>query len=50
MRRADEMLGEVYEKAGASERYSCHCYPDPHKLDLEIQEDAFGWFDRWLKR
>jgi len=49
MRRADEMLREVYEKAGAAERYSCHFYPGPHKLDLKMQEDAFGWFDRWLK-
>jgi hypothetical protein len=49
MRRADEMLREVYEKAGAAERYSCHFYPGPHKLDLKMQEDAFGWFDRWLR-
>jgi dienelactone hydrolase len=50
MHRADDILREVYEKAGAPERYGCRFYPGPHKFDGQMQEDAFAWFDRWLKR
>jgi dienelactone hydrolase len=49
MQRADEILREVYEKAGAADRYSCSFYPGVHKFDLEMQAEAFDWFDRWLK-
>jgi hypothetical protein len=33
---------------GAADRYSGRFYPGPHKFDLQMQEDAFAWFDRWL--
>ena len=49
MERADRILGEVYKKAGAAERYQAKFYDGPHKFDLEMQKDAFAWFDRWLK-
>ena len=49
MDRADRMLREIYEKADAADRYSCTFYPGPHKFDLEMQTDAFDWFDSWLK-
>jgi dienelactone hydrolase len=49
MERADQILREVYAKAGAEERYRCNFYPGPHKFDLEMQAAAFDWFDRWLK-
>jgi len=48
MRRADGILREVYEKAGAADRYRCSFYPGPHKFDAAMQEEAFAWFDRWL--
>ena len=48
MERADSILQEVYAKAGAEERYRSGFYPGPHKLDLEMQDAAFDWFDRWL--
>ena len=48
MRRADEILREVYAKAGASERYRCSFYPGPHKFDRAMQEEAFAWFERWM--
>jgi len=50
MRRAAAILAAVYRKAGAGERYRCSFYPGPHKLDAPMQEEAFAWFDRWLKR
>lgn len=49
MERADRILAEVFEKAGAADRYKCSFHPGPHKFDLEMQEEAFAWFDRWLK-
>jgi dienelactone hydrolase len=49
MERADRLLHDVYQKAGADDRYRCTFYPGPHKFDLEMQAEAFDWFDRWLK-
>jgi len=49
MERADGILREVFEKAGAADRYRCSYYPGEHKFDAEMQEEAFDWFDRWLK-
>ena len=49
MRRADAILGEVYTKAGAADRYKCSFYPGPHKFDRPMQAEAFAWFERWLK-
>jgi len=49
MKRADTIVKEVYTKAGSAERYKCSFYPGPHKFDKKMQEEAFVWFDRWLK-
>jgi dienelactone hydrolase len=48
MKRADVILREVFEKAGAGDRYRCSFYPGPHKFDRAMQAEAFEWFDRWL--
>jgi dienelactone hydrolase len=49
MERADRILHDVYQKAGAGDRYRMKFYPGPHKFDREMQGEAFQWFDRWLK-
>ncbi len=49
MERASRMLQEVYEKAGAADRFRYSFYPGPHKFDLAMQAEAFAWFDLWLK-
>jgi dienelactone hydrolase len=49
MRRADSILGTVFSKAGAADRYRCAFYPGPHKFDRAMQDEAFGWLERWLK-
>jgi len=49
MKRADSILREVYDKAGAGSKYKCSFYPGPHKFDAAMQKEAFDWFDRWLK-
>ena len=48
MKRADQILSEVYQKANASDHYKCSYYPGPHKFDAKMQAEAFEWFDRWL--
>lgn len=50
MRKADEILKELYKKSNASEMYAGKFYGGPHKFDAEMQSDAFDWFDRWLKK
>lgn len=49
MKNADAILREVYQKAKADDRYACSFYPGPHKFDKAMQQEAFAWFDRWLK-
>lgn len=49
MRRADKILNDIYQKAGAADHYKCNYYPGPHKFDKQMQADAFDWFDKWLK-
>lgn len=49
MKRADEILAAVFDKAGAGDRYSGRFYSGDHKFDTEMQKDAFNWFDQWLK-
>jgi dienelactone hydrolase len=50
MERANQILGEIYTKANAPERYRCSFYPGGHKFDGPMQAEAFAWFDQWLKR
>ncbi len=49
MKRADEILRQVFEKAGGLGNYRCSFHPGPHKFDVAMQDEAFSWFDRWLK-
>ncbi len=49
MKEADGILSEIFTKAKAKDNYKCAYYPGPHKFDKTMQEDAFDWFDKWLK-
>jgi hypothetical protein len=49
MERADRMMKETYERAKAADHYRANFYEGGHKFDLEMQKDAWAWFDRWLK-
>jgi dienelactone hydrolase len=49
MKKSDAILTQVFEKAGARDRYKASFYPGPHKFDPDMQKEAFAWFDRWLK-
>lgn len=49
MNKADTILKEVYKKGNAAEKYKCSFYRGPHKFDKAMQDEAFEWFDKWLK-
>jgi hypothetical protein len=49
MKKADQILTEVYAKANAANRYKTSFYPGPHKFDSNMQAEAFEWFGKWLK-
>jgi dienelactone hydrolase len=49
MKEADTVLRDVYKKANAEEHYKCSFYPGLHKFEKDMQEEAFDWFDKWLK-
>ena len=49
VKRSEAILREVFAKAGAAERLDFRHYPGPHKFDAPMQEDAFAWFERWLR-
>jgi dienelactone hydrolase len=49
MRRACEKIGQVYAKAGLTERYQYRFYDVPHQFNATMQDDAFAWLDRWLR-
>jgi dienelactone hydrolase len=49
MKRADKILQEIFAKAGAKDHYKGNFYPGDHKFDAQMQNDAFNWFDKWLK-
>ena len=49
MKKANQILIEVFAKAGAPEKYKGGFYEGDHKFDVPMQKDAFDWFDRWLK-
>ena len=48
MNEADNILQEIFDKAGASDKYMGGFYDGDHKFDLQMQNDAFNWFDKWL--
>jgi dienelactone hydrolase len=49
MQAAENILSEIYKKAGAPANFKCSYYPGLHKFDAKMQAEAFDWFDRWLK-
>ena len=46
---ADLIVGERPGALSFRREDRCSFYPGPHKFDLDMQAEAFDWFDRWLK-
>ena len=49
MKRADGIIRETFERAGAGGNYRCNFYPGGHQFVPPMQADAFAWFDKHLK-
>jgi dienelactone hydrolase len=50
MKRADQMLSEIYKKAGAAAHYQATFHPGTHRFSRKMQTEAFGWLDSWLRK
>jgi len=49
MQESVEKIAAIYAKAGVSDRFISRFYDVPHQFNVEMQEDAFRWFDEHLK-
>ncbi len=49
MRKSQEKLAAIYDRAGASDRFQGRFYDKPHVFGRKMQDDAFDWLDRWLE-
>jgi dienelactone hydrolase len=47
--RTATILQDIYAKAGASQNFRMSYSDGPHRFDTTMQEEAFAWFDKWLK-
>jgi dienelactone hydrolase len=47
---AFDKMGKVYAKAGVPEKFEGVFYDGPHEFNTEMQEKAFAWLDRWLRK
>ena len=49
MEEAVNKIAAIYKKAGAQNAFSARFYDVPHIFNIEMQDEAFAWFDRLLK-
>jgi dienelactone hydrolase len=49
MQEAVRKIAAIYHKGGAPDAFVGKFYDVPHRFDVPMQEDAFTWFDRYLK-
>lgn len=50
MQEAVDKIAAIYTKARARDQFTGRFYDVPHQFNVEMQEDAFSWFDEVLKR
>jgi dienelactone hydrolase len=49
MEAAVRTIAAVYARAGISEQFTSRFYDVPHQFNVQMQEDAFEWFDAQLR-
>lgn len=49
MEQACINIQKVYEHMGQLEKYKYQFYDNGHEFNIQMQEDAFSWLDKWLK-
>jgi dienelactone hydrolase len=47
--KAQATLEAIYRKAGAADHFRMSYHEGPHRFDIPMQEEAFGWLDSWLE-
>ena len=50
MDAAAEKIRAVYSVLGRAERYQYRYYDVPHQFNATMQEEAFAWLEKWLRR
>jgi hypothetical protein len=50
MKESVEKIAAVYAKAGVKDRFVGKFYEAPHIFNKAMQDEAFDWFDKQLKR
>jgi len=50
MEAAAEKIRSVYVAMKHPERFQVKFYDVPHQFNVEMQEEAFAWLDKWLAR
>jgi dienelactone hydrolase len=50
MDAAVQKIGAVYSELKQPERFMGRYYDVPHQFNPEMQDDAFDWLSRWLKK
>jgi hypothetical protein len=50
MDAAAEKIGAVYSALGQAERYQYRYYEVPHQFNATMQEEAFAWLEKWLRK
>lgn len=50
MESAAEKIRAVFADLKHPERFRSKFYDVPHQFNVEMQEEAFAWLDRWLKQ
>ena len=49
MHAAENKISKIYDKIGASEKFLCNYYDEPHSLKIPAQNVAIQWLEKWLK-
>lgn len=50
MDAAAKKIGDVYRALNRADRFRDQYYDVPHQFNVQMQEDAFDWLERWLKK
>ncbi len=48
MEQAAEKIMRVYQDLGHPERFRMRSYDVPHQFNVQMQEEAFEWLEKWL--
>ena len=49
MEESVKKIAAIYKRAGVPDAFTARFYDAPHIFNIEMQEEAFAWFDRLLK-